>query len=126
MEASYRRSLIAQEVLGYNADIVCLQEVDEKAFFTYFLPVMQHAGAASCALACSAVCRLILMMQIFNQHCSRVKQREDLHGNRVWPAAQYAGTSGAYVRAIMEGWRDAIGGMWSAFLRSIPPAGCRV
>ena len=44
MEASYRRSLIAQEVLGYNADIVCLQEVDEKAFFTYFLPVMQHAG----------------------------------------------------------------------------------
>ena len=45
MEASYRRSLIAQEVLGYNADIVCLQEVDEKAFFTYFLPVMQHAGA---------------------------------------------------------------------------------
>ena len=45
MEASYRRALIAQEVLGYNADIVCLQEVDEKAFFTYFLPVMQHAGA---------------------------------------------------------------------------------
>ena len=45
MEASYRRSLIAQEVLGYNADIVCLQEVDEKAFFTYFLPVMHHAGA---------------------------------------------------------------------------------
>ena len=45
MEASYRRSLIAQEILGYNADIVCLQEVDEKAFFTYFRPVMQHAGA---------------------------------------------------------------------------------
>lgn len=45
MEASYRRPLIAQEVLAYNADIVCLQEVDEKAFFTYFLPVMQHAGS---------------------------------------------------------------------------------
>ena len=45
IEASYRRALIAQEVLGYNADIVCLQEVDEKAFYTYFLPVMQHAGA---------------------------------------------------------------------------------
>lgn len=45
MEASYRRPLIAQEVLGYNADIVCLQEMDEKAFATYFHPVMQHAGA---------------------------------------------------------------------------------
>ena len=45
MEASYRRPLIAQEVLRYNPDIVCLQEVDEKAFFTYFYPVMKHAGA---------------------------------------------------------------------------------
>ena len=44
MEASYRRPLIAQEVLRYNTDIVCLQEVDEKAFFTYFYPVMKHAG----------------------------------------------------------------------------------
>ena len=44
MEASHRRPLIAQEVLGYNADVVCLQEVDEKAFHTYFNPVMQHAG----------------------------------------------------------------------------------
>ena len=38
MEASHRRPLIAQEVLGYNADVVCLQEVDEKAFHTYFNP----------------------------------------------------------------------------------------
>jgi 2',5'-phosphodiesterase len=44
IDASYRRPLIAQEVLGYNADIICLQEVDEKAFSTYFLPVMKHAG----------------------------------------------------------------------------------
>ena len=51
MDASYRRPLIAQEVLGYKADIVCLQEVDEKAFSTYFLPVMKHAGGLT--VSCS-------------------------------------------------------------------------
>ena len=35
-----------QEVLGYNADIICLQEVDEKAFATYFQPLMSYAGAS--------------------------------------------------------------------------------
>lgn len=40
----YRRPLIAKEVLDYNADIICLQEVDEKAFHTYLQPVMSHAG----------------------------------------------------------------------------------
>ena len=50
MEASHRRPLIAQEVLGYNADVVCLQEVDEKAFYTYFNPVMQHAGVLASLL----------------------------------------------------------------------------
>ncbi len=34
-----------QELLSYNADIVCLQEVDEKAFTIYFQPQLQHAGA---------------------------------------------------------------------------------
>lgn len=41
----YRRPLIAQEILGYNADVVCLQEVDEKAFAIFFQPVMSYAGA---------------------------------------------------------------------------------
>lgn len=68
MEASYRRSLIAQEVLGYNADIVCLQEVDEKAFFTYFLPVMQHAGAS-------------LPYSLYKKGCSR-PSTSDLEADR--------------------------------------------
>jgi hypothetical protein len=42
----YRRPLVAQEVLGYHADLVCLQEVDEKAFHNYFAPLMRHAGAS--------------------------------------------------------------------------------
>lgn len=55
MEASHRRPLIAQEVLGYNADVVCLQEVDEKAFHTYFNPVMQHAGVLASLLLPSSM-----------------------------------------------------------------------
>ena len=65
MEASHRRPLIAQEVLGYNADVVCLQEVDEKAFHTYFNPVMQHAGApASLPLPLSMLGRCYLCMAV--------------------------------------------------------------
>lgn len=44
MVPEYRRPLIVQEILGYNADVICLQEVDGKAFTTYFQPLMSHAG----------------------------------------------------------------------------------
>ena len=50
-EAEYRRSLALVELLGFNADILCLQEVDEKAFHLYFEPQLQAAG-----LAWSPVC----------------------------------------------------------------------
>lgn len=46
MVPEYRRPLIMQEILGYNADIICLQEVDEKAFATFFQPLMSYAGAS--------------------------------------------------------------------------------
>ena len=32
------------ELLGFNADIICLQEVDEKAFAVYFRPHLHAAG----------------------------------------------------------------------------------
>ena len=35
---------MAQELLGFNADIICLQEVDEKAYAAYFGPLLRHAG----------------------------------------------------------------------------------
>lgn len=47
MEPMYRRTLVLQEVLGYHADIICLQEVDEKAFQHYLLPHLNFAGVAS-------------------------------------------------------------------------------
>ncbi|KAJ8983340.1 hypothetical protein NQ317_003145 [Molorchus minor] len=34
----YRKQLIVKELIGYNADIICLQEVDNKQYTTYFKP----------------------------------------------------------------------------------------
>ena len=44
LEPEYRKTLAQQEMLGYQADVLCLQEVDEKAFTGYFQPHMRHAG----------------------------------------------------------------------------------
>ncbi|XP_061169849.1 2',5'-phosphodiesterase 12-like [Saccostrea echinata] len=40
----YRKQLLLKEILGYNADIICLQEVDEKVFDRYLLPALQING----------------------------------------------------------------------------------
>ena len=48
LDPQYRRPLILRELLGFHADIICLQEVDEKAFSDYFLPQLQQAGTFSC------------------------------------------------------------------------------
>ena len=42
--AEYRRPLVLQELLGFNADIICLQEVDEKAFALFLQPHLDYAG----------------------------------------------------------------------------------
>ncbi|GAU95840.1 hypothetical protein RvY_07385 [Ramazzottius varieornatus] len=36
MKSDYRRQLLVDEISGYNADLVCLQEVDTKLFSRYF------------------------------------------------------------------------------------------
>ncbi|EPX71942.1 CCR4-Not complex subunit Ccr4 [Schizosaccharomyces octosporus yFS286] len=41
---SYRRDLIMQELAGYKADIICLQEVDVENFDTFFAPEMSIKG----------------------------------------------------------------------------------
>jgi 2',5'-phosphodiesterase len=35
---------VLQEILGFNADIICLQEVDEKAFQQFLQPHLDYAG----------------------------------------------------------------------------------
>ncbi len=47
LEPEYRKTLALQEMLGFHADVLCLQEVDEKAFSGYFLPHMLYAGATA-------------------------------------------------------------------------------
>lgn len=53
LDPDYRRPLILHELLGFHADIICLQEMDEKAFTEYFLPQLQQAGRAT-PLSCHA------------------------------------------------------------------------
>ncbi len=43
-EFSYRGQLIMKELLGYNSDIICLQECDHKVFDNFLLPVLKDEG----------------------------------------------------------------------------------
>ena len=56
MASDYRRPLLLEELLGYNADILCLQEVDEKAFRVFFGPQFWHAGGSCAGTACQHCC----------------------------------------------------------------------
>ncbi|GFU92231.1 2',5'-phosphodiesterase 12 [Trichonephila clavipes] len=40
----YRRQLYLKEIIGYNADIICLQEVDRKVFYGDLIPVLSSTG----------------------------------------------------------------------------------
>lgn len=40
----YRKELILQEILGYSADIICLQEVDGQQYEDFFLPNLSSNG----------------------------------------------------------------------------------
>ena len=44
LDIDYRQCLIVHELLGYNADVVCLQEVDLKIFQRFMLPAMKDKG----------------------------------------------------------------------------------
>lgn len=44
LDIDYRQCLIVHELLGYNADVLCLQEVDLKTFQRFMLPAMKDKG----------------------------------------------------------------------------------
>ena len=50
LEPEYRKTLALQEMLGFRAEVLCLQEVDEKAFTGYFLPHMRYAGVEAAGM----------------------------------------------------------------------------
>mmetsp|Transcript_13747 Transcript_13747/g.13293 ORF Transcript_13747/g.13293 Transcript_13747/m.13293 type:complete len:639 (+) Transcript_13747:547-2463(+) len=44
LNTEYRMQLVVREILTYDADIICLQEVDMKTFQLYILPIMRDHG----------------------------------------------------------------------------------
>lgn len=44
MDIDYRKQLLIKELLGYNGDLICMQEVDEKVFNYDLEPVLSHIG----------------------------------------------------------------------------------
>ncbi|XP_026686702.1 2',5'-phosphodiesterase 12 [Diaphorina citri] len=44
LDGDYRRPLIIREILAYHADLICLQEVDEKAFHRDLSPILLRKG----------------------------------------------------------------------------------
>lgn len=44
LDIDYRQCLVIHELLGYNADVICLQEVTIKTFERFFLPSMKDKG----------------------------------------------------------------------------------
>nr|XP_023022672.1 2',5'-phosphodiesterase 12 [Leptinotarsa decemlineata] len=47
LEIDYRKQLILKEIIGYNADIICLQEVDRKVYKYDLQTVLEHLGYGS-------------------------------------------------------------------------------
>ena len=45
LDIDVRKQLVLKELLGYHADIVCLQECDKTVFETYYQPHMEINGA---------------------------------------------------------------------------------
>ena len=48
LDIDYRQCLIVHELLGYNADVMCLQEVDRKTFDRFLLPSLKDKGYDGC------------------------------------------------------------------------------
>ncbi|MCL4119593.1 UNVERIFIED_CONTAM: hypothetical protein GTU68_018115 [Idotea baltica] len=44
LEIEYRKQLFIKEIIGYKADLICLQEVDEKVFLRDLQPVLLNYG----------------------------------------------------------------------------------
>lgn len=48
LNVDYRQCLVVSELLGYHADVMCLQEVGTKVFKQFLLPALQEKGYGGC------------------------------------------------------------------------------
>ena len=44
LDMDYRKHLLIKEILGYQADLLCLQEVDRSIFQNHLQPVLRRHG----------------------------------------------------------------------------------
>ena len=48
LHISYRQSQIVHELLGYNGDVICLQEMGSKTYERFLLPALRDKGYDGC------------------------------------------------------------------------------
>ena len=48
LDVEYRQCLVARELLGYHADVMCLQEVGGKSYAQFLQPALQDRGYEGC------------------------------------------------------------------------------
>ena len=48
LSIDYRVKLVLQELMGYHADLVCLQEVDQKVFDLHLSPLLATVDLEGC------------------------------------------------------------------------------
>lgn len=48
LSIGYRQSLIVHELLGYNGDVICLQEMGSRTYERYLLPALRDKGYDGC------------------------------------------------------------------------------
>lgn len=44
LDVAYRMQLVLAELVGFNADIICCQEVDAKVYNDYMQPLLSQKG----------------------------------------------------------------------------------
>ena len=81
MEPWRRRTLTLHELLRYNADIICLQEVDEKAFQRYFEPQLTSQG-----VPVPSMHQCIKTQPLFAMPAARQIACSDVQGPSCWAA----------------------------------------
>lgn len=68
LHISYRQSQIVHELLGYNGDVICLQEMGSKTYERYILPALRDKGYDGCFRQKSGMVSLFLLYNVTRNH----------------------------------------------------------
>ncbi|KAF5285475.1 hypothetical protein FQR65_LT13238 [Abscondita terminalis] len=83
LSIDYRKQLILKELIGYNADIICLQELDKKIFLNDIEPVFNSLDYA-CVLQLKGGCVAEGLGCLFNHNKFRlIESNSMLYGEQI-------------------------------------------